>query len=129
MSAGFLVVLSVLIATAPLAVFVGKLLAVKRKSLVAVGALLADYGRLFERRWIRHESVDDGGLLGAPEIGPVADTVALYESIRSMRVLPVSRASLLPIALAAAVPLVPVFATQMPVTDALLKLLAPLVGL
>jgi hypothetical protein len=128
-SAGLLVALSVLIGLVPLVVFVGRLLAVKRRSLVAVGALLADYGRLFERRWMRHETVDDGGLLGAPEIGPVADTVALYEAISRMRVVPVSRASLIPLALAAAVPLVPVFATQMPLKAAVVKLLAPLLGL
>jgi len=128
-SAGLLVVLSLLAGLAPLAMFTGTLLGVKRRSLVAVGALLADYGRLFERRWMRHETVEDAGLLGAPEIGPVADTVALYEAISRMRVVPVSRASLLPLALAAAVPLVPVFATQMPVKDAVVKLLAPLVGL
>jgi len=128
-SAGLLVALSVLMGVAPLAVFVGKLLAVKRRSLVAVGALLADYGRLFERRWMRHETVDDDGLLGAAEIGPVADTMALYDVISRMRVVPVSRASLIPIALAAALPLVPVFATQMPVKDAVMKLLGPLVGL
>jgi hypothetical protein len=127
--AGVLVALSVLIGMAPLLVFVGRLTAVKRRSLVAVGALLADYGRLFERRWLRRESVQDAGLLDAPEIGPVADTVGLYEAVYRMRVVPVSRASILPLALAAAAPLVPVFATQMPLKDAIMKLLAPLLGL
>ena len=37
-----------------------------------------------------------------------------------------SRRSLLPIALASALPLLPVFATQLPVKDVLLKVLAPL---
>ncbi|MEO8605917.1 MAG: hypothetical protein ABI629_25330 [bacterium] len=46
-----------------------------------------------------------------------------------MRVIPVTRASLLPIGLAAALPLVPVFATQMPRKQAVLKLLRPLMGL
>jgi hypothetical protein len=120
---------SVLIGVAPLALFAGKLAAVKRRSLVAVGALLADYGRLFERRWLRRETVDDQGMLGAPEIGPVAVTVAIYEAIRRMRIVPVSRVSLLPLGLAAALPMVPVFATQMPLKDAVFKLLAPLMGL
>jgi hypothetical protein len=75
--AAVLVAGSVLVGLAPLVVFAGRLMALKRRSLVAVGALLAEYGRLFDRRWIRRETVDDAGLLGAPEIGPVADTVAL----------------------------------------------------
>jgi hypothetical protein len=127
--AGILVAASVLIGLGPLVMFAGKLMAFKRQSKVAVGALLADYGRLFERRWMRREEVDDAGMLGAPEIGPVADTVALFEAVNRMRVVPVSRATLVPLALAAAVPLVPVFATQMPLKDAVFKVLAPLIGL
>lgn len=128
-SAALLVVGSVLLGLAPLFMFTGRLLALKRRSLVGVGALLADYGRLFDRRWLRRETVDDRGLLGAPEIGPVADTVALYEAIIRMRAVPVSRGSIVPLALAAALPVVPVFATQMPFKEALFKLLGPLAGL
>jgi len=127
--AALLVAGSVLIGLAPLVVFAGTLARAKRRSLVTVRALLGNYGRLFERRWIRGETVDDAGLLGAPEIGPVADTVGLFEVVSRMRVVPVSRGAIVPIALATAVPFVPVFATQMPVKDAVLKLLAPLMGL
>lgn len=127
--AGLLVAASVLIGLAPLVVFAGTLARAKRRSLVTVRALLGNYGRLFERRWIRGEAVDDAGLLGAPEIGPVADTVGLFEVVSRMRVVPVSRGSIVPLALAVAVPLIPVFATQMPVKDAVLKVLAPLMGL
>jgi hypothetical protein len=127
--AAVLVAGSVLLGVAPLIMFAGRLLALKRRSLVEVGALLADYGRLFERRWLRRETVDDRGLLGAPEIGPVADTVALYEAISRMRTVPFSRSSIVPLALAAALPMVPVFATQMPLKDAVFKLLGPLAGL
>ncbi len=109
--------------------FAGPLMALKRRGLATIGALLANYGRLFERRWILRETVDDGGLLGAPEIGPVADTVALYEAVSRMRPLPLSRRAIVPLAIAAAVPLVPVFATQMPLKAALFKLLGPLAGL
>jgi hypothetical protein len=124
-----LVAASVLIGVAPLVVFAGKLLAFKRQSRVAVGALLAEYGRLFDRRWMRRERVDDSEMLGAPEIGPVADTVALFEVVGRMRVVPVSRAAVVPLALAAALPIVAVVATQLPLKDAVLKVLAPLIGL
>jgi len=127
--AALLVAASVLIGVAPLVVFTGKLMAFKRQSRVAVGALLAEYGRLFDKRWLRREPVDDAEMLGAPEIGPVADTVALFEAVAQMRVVPVSRATVVPLALAAALPIVAVFATQMPLKDALLKVLAPLIGL
>jgi hypothetical protein len=124
-----LVLGSMVIGIAPLTVFVPTLAALKRRTQVTVGALMAEHGRYFERRWLRHEEVDDRGMLGAPEIGPVADTVGLFDAVSRMRIAPLSRRSILPIALATALPLVPVLATQMPLKQALLKVLAPLIGL
>jgi len=124
-----LVASSALIGLAPLTVFAPPLAALKRRTQVTVGALMAEYGHYFERRWFRHEEVDDRGLLGAPEIGPVADTVGLFDAVSRMRIAPLGRRSILPIALAAALPLVPVLATQMPLKQAVLKILAPLIGL
>jgi hypothetical protein len=103
--------------------------AAQRAGRVAVGVLLAEYGRLFDKRWLRREQVDDAEMLGAPEIGPVADTVALFEAVSRMRIMPLSRAAVVPLALAVALPLVALFATQMPLKDAVLKVLAPLIGL
>ena len=124
-----LVAVSVLIGVAPLIVFAPKLAGFKRQSREAVGVLLANYGRLFDRRWMRGEQVNDAGMLEAPEIGPVADTVALFEAVSRIRVVPISRGALVPLALAAALPIVPVVATQMPLQEAVLKVLRPLIGL
>jgi hypothetical protein len=46
-----------------------------------------------------------------------------------MRPLPVSRVSLIPLAAATALPLIPVFAIQMPLKQVIGKLLGPLIGL
>ena len=59
----------------------------------------------------------------------MADTVALYDAVSRLRPVPVSRRAIVPLALAAAVPVVPVLATQMPLKAALLKLLGPLAGM
>ena len=93
------------------------------------GALLAEYGRRVDRRWLRREVVDDDGLLSAPELGPVADTISLYQAVAGMRAVPLGRAGLVPVAVAAALPLVLVFAIQIPLKDIVGKLLGPLVGL
>lgn len=127
--AAALVVVLALIGLAPLLAFAPRLRKVRRASLAAYGALLAEHARLVDRRWIRRETIDDGGLLAAPEIGPVADTIALYEVVAQMRSVPVGRKSLLPIVLASALPLVPVFATQIPLREIAQKLLLPLVGI
>ena len=125
-----LVAVQLLLALAPLLVFGPRLRAVRRRGLADYGALLAEHGRRVERRWIQRQIVpDDEGLLSAPEIGPVADTVSLYQAVASMRTSPLGRQSLLPIALASVLPLVPVFATQIPLKQIAAKLLAPLVGL
>jgi hypothetical protein len=127
--AGVLVAASVGIGLAPLLVFVPRLHALRRASLAAYGALLGEYGRLFERRWIRRERVDDAPILEAPEIGPVADAVSLYEAVSHMRAVPIGRRSLVPIAVATVLPLLPVFATQMPIKEVIGVLLAPLIGI
>jgi hypothetical protein len=111
----------------PLFAFAPRLAALRRRSLLEYGALLTGYGRAFERRWIRREADGpDAPLLAAPEIGPVADTVALYEAVSRTRPVPLSRRSVVPIVLAAALPLLPVVATQIPLREVLVKVIAPL---
>jgi hypothetical protein len=129
--AAALVLASAALGLAPLLAFSGPLRALRRRSLLAYGALLGDYGRAFERRWIGREDADSvaAPMLSAPEIGPVADTVALYEAVSRLRPAPISRRSLLPIVLAAALPLLPVFLIQLPVKAVLLQVIAPIVGL
>ena len=46
-----------------------------------------------------------------------------------MRSMPIGRKSLLPIVLASALPLIPVFAMQIPLKEIAAKLLAPLIGI
>jgi hypothetical protein len=127
--AAVFVLVQLALGLAPLLVFAPKLRALRRRNVALFGALLAEHGRLVERRWIRREQLEDDALLGAPEIGPVADTVCLFETVSGIRSAPVSRRSLLPIALASVLPLVPVFATQMPLKEIASMLLAPLVGI
>jgi len=127
--AAALLLLNVAIALAPMFAFAPRLRALRRGALASWGALLAEHGRLVERRWLRRETLDDDTLLSAPELGPVADTVALYESVRSIRMAPIARNSLLPPLLATAIPLVPVAAAQIPLKEIVKKLLMGLVGI
>ena len=82
--AGF-VVLVVAICVAPLLALVGPLAAAKRRALLDYGALVGKHGRLVRQRWILGEPPADDALLQAPEIGPVADTLALYDAVRRMQ--------------------------------------------
>jgi hypothetical protein len=70
--------------------------------------------------------VGDDPILAAPELGPVADTLALYEATRRMRTFPIGRRSLLGVLLPAALPLIGVLAIEIPVKDLLLQVLKTL---
>lgn len=123
--AGF-VVLILLLFLAPLFALAPPLLLARRRALLDYGALVAEHGRQVGRRWIEHESLADDALLSAPELGPVADTAALYESVRRMRPLPISRVSVTALAVPALLPILVVLSLQVPLRDILLRILKAL---
>lgn len=66
-------------------------------------------------------------LLTAPELGPVADTLTLYDAVKKMLPAPISRGAVSAVLVPAVLPLVAVLAIQIPLRDLLLKLLKALV--
>ena len=118
-----LVILMVLVFLAPLLVFVPRLAAARRTALFEYGALVGQHGRMVRTRWIERRPVADDGLLAAPELGPVADTLALYGAVQAMRPLPIDRGTLLAIVLPAALPMLVVLSIQVPIRELLLKVL------
>jgi hypothetical protein len=121
------VVIALLLFLAPLVLWYAPLRTCKRNALLDYGTLVGEHGRLVRRRWILRQPVADAALLGAPEIGPVADTITLYEAVRKMRIVPIGRSSLLMIALAAGLPMLPVLAIEIPIRELLKGLLKALV--
>jgi len=81
-------ILLVMLCLTPLLVFIPRLAAAKKQALLDYGALVGKHGRLVHRRWILGEELADSSLLEDQEIGPVADTVGLYEAVANMRVSP-----------------------------------------
>jgi len=65
-------------------------------------------------------------LLQAAELGPVIDTVSMYEVVAGIRPTPIGKRALLAVVLPAILPMIPVFAIQIPVKEMLLKLLKAL---
>lgn len=121
----FLIVL-VLLCLAPLLVFMPTLAEAKRRAMLEYSTLVGEHGRLVRRRWILREIFDDQPLLDAPEVGPVADTLSLYSAVASMRVFPIGKSAVLAVALPAAIPMLALFAIEVPVKDLLLKILGTL---
>jgi hypothetical protein len=126
LSVVFLAVIT-LIFLSPLLVFFPKLAAAKRKARLEYGILVGNHGRLVHKRWIRHETITDDSLLQAPELGPVADTLSLYEAVVQMRMAPIGKTAILSIVLPAAIPLIALFSIQVPIKDTLLKILGSII--
>lgn len=119
-------VLITLMCLAPLLVFIPKLAAAKRLAVLQYGALVGEHGRLVQRRWIQREPVEDSPLLDAPELGPVADKLSLYEAVAKMRSTPIGKTAVKTIVLPAAIPMFALFAIEIPIKEMLLKLLSSL---
>jgi hypothetical protein len=117
------VALCAVIFALPLLAFRKPLKNLKKQSLLDYGALIGEHGRLVHRRWIEGREVGRPPVLEAPELGPVADTAAMYAAVRSMKSLPLGKGSVLTVALAAALPIVAVLALQLPVKALVLTLL------
>jgi hypothetical protein len=111
----------------PFLVFVGSLAAAKKRAELEYGALVGRHGTLVRRRWILGQTIEDDEILSAPELGPVADTVALYEAVTHMRPLPIGKKALIAVALPALIPILMVIAIKVPIRQILGKLLKGLV--
>ena len=121
------VVVMVGLMVAPLLVCAGPLRRVKRQALADYGALVAEHGRAVRERWILGQEIADSRLLEAPEIGPLADTLSLYQAVKNSRVVPISRTTMTLILLPLALPMIMLVAIQMPISELLQLLLKALV--
>jgi hypothetical protein len=106
----------------PFVAFIGPLGAAKKQAELQYGALVGEHGDLVRKRWILKEKVSDDELLHAPEIGPVADAVSLFEAVEKMRPFPIGKRALLAIAVPALVPILLVIAIKVPIRQILGKL-------
>src|SRR5262249_20618795 len=120
MVAGLAVALVVFLA--PYLVFLGPLVRAKKRALLEYGALIARHGAGVRGKWILGNEQLEDPLLSAPEIGPVADTVSLYEAVTRMRPAPLGKVAVAAIALPVAIPFICVLATQIPLKQLLAQL-------
>lgn len=121
------VVVMLVIFLGPFLLFSQPLRKLKRRSLLEYGALVGEHGWLVQKRWILDEPVEDKGLLDAPELGPVADTVSMYQAVERIRPAPLGLQSAVAVVAPALLPMIPVFAIEMPLKEVLLKLLGVLI--
>ena len=121
----FLVLVTVVF-LAPLAVFKPLLARTKRTAVLEYAALVAAHGRAVRTRWIERKTPADTALLAAPEIGPVADTLALYQAVANMRTLPVGKRAITAVLVPAVLPMLVVVALQVPIGKLVVTILKAL---
>jgi hypothetical protein len=126
--APFVILLAVLLIglLAPLLPLTGVLARFRRRALFEYGALVGRHGRSVRAKWIDRTGEVDADLLAAAELGPVVDTISMYEAVSKMRPTVFGKRSLIAIAAAVLLPMLPVLAMEVPLKEVLLKLLKAL---
>jgi hypothetical protein len=92
--------------------------------LLEYGALVHDHHLKFDRKWIGGREGSDESLLGSPDVSSLVDSSAGYELVASMRTLPIALSDVVPIAIAVALPMVALFAIEIPIIEIVKNLLA-----
>lgn len=113
------VAVAVAIFSSPLLAFIPLMVKTKRAALLDYSALVGRHGRLVRDRWVAGQELRDDALLNAPELGPVADTGPLYDAVAAMKVVLIGKTTVAPLLVAAALPLIPVLAIEIPIKQIL----------
>ena len=99
----------------PLLAFSPVLKALKREGLSRYGALASRHNLAFEAKWVGAKAGGSGeGPLGSPDVSSLADLAAGYDLVKNMSTMPVSKASVVPLVLAALAPIACVALTEAP---------------
>jgi hypothetical protein len=124
--ASFVAVMLVL-CLGPLVVFMPGLIAARRRGLVEYGGLALRYVTEFDRKWLRGGAPAGEELLGSGDIQSLADLGSAFERIEQMRPVPFGLKDVSSLAAACLVPMLPVFATAMPIEE-ILKTAIKIIG-
>lgn len=111
-----------LVFVGPLFLFSRNLRRFKYRAHREYSALVGRQGQLVHRKWIYGEEIGNPEILDSPELSCVADTNTVFEAVGKMRLVPVGQEALIPLVLAVAVPMLPVFAIEIPLKDLLAKI-------
>ena len=115
-----------LIVFGPLLVFLPQLAETKRTGLREYGTLAEVYVRDFDQKWLRGTRSEGEVLVGSADIQSLADLANSFEVVRGMRLVLITRDSILQLGIALFLPMLPLLLTMMPLKE-LLRRLAGLV--
>lgn len=106
---------------APLLLFTPTLLQTKWRGSREYGGLAASYTRAFEMKWLRSRPPPAEPLLGSPDVQSLADLANVFDVIHHMRIVPIARNQLVFLAVAAALPAVPLIFLVIPLNELIIR--------
>jgi hypothetical protein len=116
-----------IIVFAPLLVFVPQLLRARLRGWATYGALVTDYSRQFQERWI--ERPEHADLLGNSDFQSLADLSSSYQdNVSKMRVILFELRDCVLLVVATLIPALPILLTLLPAREVLKRLLHLLTG-
>ena len=118
-----LVVISEVCILGPLLMFTPMLVRVRRAGLRMYGLLVNRYNRAFHDKWVAGQPPEEEPLLGSADIQSLADLGNSFDRVRSMKFFPFTQRLVVQVAVAAALPAMPLALLVFPVTE-ILKILA-----
>jgi hypothetical protein len=110
----------------PLVVFASQLARAKRRGRREYGTFAERYVREFDAKWLRGGAAADEPLVGSGDLQSLADLANSFEVVRTMRVIPVTKESVLYLAAATLAPVAPLALTMMSIEELLKTLLGTL---
>jgi hypothetical protein len=110
-------ILAVILLVVPLLVVAPVLLRTKKRALIEYGALVTKHNQMFQTKWVRQEHYPGESLLGNPDASSLADLGTSFSVVRQMRLVPVTKPTLITLAIAAALPMVPIIVLVTPTAE------------
>lgn len=120
-------VLAIILLVAPLLVVTPVLVKIKKKALLEYGALVTEHNQQFDQKWIQNKQSPNEVIVGSSDPCSLIDLGSSFLVVRQMGIVPVDRLTLITLALAAGLPMVPVVLLAIP-ADKLLHMVLKMLG-
>jgi len=117
----YVILLTVLVHL-PVVAFVARLFRCRMFGLLEFSNLVWRHDRAFDEKWIHQPPSDNEPLLGTSDVQSLADIATAYDHVNEMRVIPIDSRAGIGIAVAAALPMVPLIGTEIPFQEIIMKL-------
>ena len=119
-----LFIVTIMIAIGPLAIFVPRLAALKRRGVLEYGGLAHLQSSEFHEKWILHRHGNEEDILAAPEVSTLTDLAASFQNVEKVKPFLFDKGSIVALGLALIIPILPAITAEIPLKVILKSLLS-----